>query len=335
MKSHPFISLPGCIAAIIFIAAMVGITFVVGGVLFSPGALSAQGADRAPVKDFKSHVDFEGRCEFCHAPWTGVVASLCEDCHTHVANEHKTATGVHGVLKGTDDCTLCHVEHQGRTADQSSLAMVAFPHEQTGYSLVEHKQWLDGRAFACRDCHDANAPGYKYNLAECETCHRKVDNTFVNQHVAKYSADCLACHHQLQPFDHHTLPLLGRHANVQCAKCHTTSDFKQAKSDCVSCHADPELHRGLFGTDCASCHTINGWSPARLEKHAFPLDHGGEGEIACLTCHTQSYRQYTCYNCHAHDAEKDKQTHLKAGITEFNDCMKCHADGKTHEDKAQ
>lgn len=335
MRAHPFFSLPGCLGALIFIVAMVAATAVVGGGLFSPGPVSAQGADRPPLQGFTSHVDFEGKCEYCHAPWTGVTADLCETCHTQVADERRTATGVHGVLKNTHDCRLCHTEHRGRNADQTAAAMQTFPHEQTGYSLVKHQQWPDGKGFTCRDCHASSGATYAFEPSACETCHRRVDAGFVDQHVVKYSADCLACHHELTPFDHHTFALTGGHAQVRCNQCHTTSDFAAAKADCVSCHADPAIHAGMFGTDCAACHTIQGWLPARLAKHTFPIDHGGEGEIACATCHTQTYQAYTCYNCHAHNEAEDQQTHLKAGITEFGDCMKCHADGLVHEQQSQ
>ncbi len=331
MKRHPFFSLPGCIAALIFIAGMLAATAVLGGVLFSPGQLSAQGVERQPLQNFKSHAEFEGRCEFCHAPWQGVTADLCETCHTNVATERQTSTGVHGVLKQTHECQLCHIEHEGRQANQTTKAMLTFPHEQTGYSLVKHQTWPDGKQFNCRDCHDQSSAAYAFSLSTCETCHRKVDNAFVDKHVAKYSADCLACHQKLDPFDHHTFRLVGGHAQVKCTQCHTNGNFTQAKADCATCHADPEIHKGMFGTDCAACHTIVAWAPAELKKHTFPIDHGGEGEIACATCHTKTYTEYTCYNCHAHNAEEDRVTHVNAGIPEFSDCMKRHADGKTHE----
>ncbi len=332
MKRNPFVSLPGCVTALIFIAVMVGVTFAVGGVLFSPGPLSAQGSERPPLKDFTSHADFEGRCEWCHEPWQGVTASLCEACHANVADERRAGTGIHGVLKDTYDCRLCHVEHNGREADQSAAAMIAFPHDQTGYSLVAHRTWPDGHGFACRDCHDAQAPGYTFEQARCQTCHREVDGTYVEQHVAQYSADCYACHRLLKPFDHQTFALRGGHAGVQCRNCHIQPDFAQISADCIDCHQDPEIHAGLFGHDCSACHTIDGWIPARLEKHTFPLDHGDEGEIACATCHVESYATYTCYNCHEHNDVEVRQEHSEEGIRDFADCMECHADGRTHED---
>lgn len=332
MKRHPFISSPGCLTALVFIALMIGVTYLAGGVLFSPGPLSAQGADRPPLKGYTSHVDFEGQCEWCHAPWTGVTAALCEDCHTNVAGERATQSGVHGVLENSIDCSLCHVEHNGRQADQSAAAMIGFPHDRTGYSLVGHQAWPNGRALACRDCHESIAPGYAFDEAHCESCHRRIDAAYVERHVAEFSADCFACHRQLEPFDHHTFPLQAGHAGVACRDCHLQSDFAQIGADCIGCHADPPIHAGLFGTDCAACHTIDGWIPARLEKHTFPLDHGEEGEIACQTCHVESYAMYTCYNCHEHDAGEVERKHLEEDIFDFADCMECHADGRTHEE---
>lgn len=332
MKRNPFISRAGCLTALIFVAGMVAVTAVVGGGLFSPGLLSAQGSGKPPLKGFASHVDFEGRCEWCHAPWTGVTAALCEDCHAGVGDERRAGTGVHGVLKRAFDCRVCHVEHQGREADPSAAAMASFPHEQTGYSLVKHRAWLDGRPFACRDCHDARAPGYAFSLPACEACHREADAAFVDRHVAQTSDDCLACHRQLEPFDHRVFPLQGGHAGVRCAECHDEADFTAVSERCAACHRDPEIHAGLFGMDCSMCHTVDGWTPARLGEHAFPLDHGDEGEIPCLTCHTESYAAYTCTNCHAHDDGEVRSAHVEKGIPDFADCMKCHADGRVHEE---
>ena len=330
MKQHPFISGVGCVTALIFIVGMVAATSVVGGGLFSPGPLSALGSDRPPLKDFTSHVDFEGRCEWCHAPWTGVTADLCEACHTSVAQERASAAGVHGILKSTHDCRLCHVEHNGRDADQSAAAMSSFPHEQTGYSLVKHQTWPDGNGFACRDCHEARAPGYAFALPRCESCHRQVDAAFVDEHAAKYSADCMACHQDLEPFDHHVFPLQGGHAGVRCADCHANADFAAVSATCHACHADPEIHAGMFGTDCSACHAVESWIPARLTHHIFPLDHGGEGEIPCLTCHTETYATYTCTNCHAHDEDEIREKHIEEGILDFADCVECHAEGGSH-----
>ncbi len=357
MKPEPFASPLGCLTALAFIAVIVGLTYFAGGGMFSPGPLSAQGTGRPPLKGFSSHVQFESRCELCHAPLTGIKATLCEDCHSNISDQRHAGKGVHGVLKNSFDCRLCHVEHKGRQADQSVGAMAAFPHDQTGYSLVKHQAWPNngkgfamvglitrieafkhqawpnnGKAFTCNDCHNANTLGYAFDQSACESCHRKIDPPHPDKHIAKYSADCLACHRELKPFDHPNFPLQLGHADVQCRDCHKQTDFAQTKAGCVTCHEDPAIHAGSFGTDCSACHTINRWMPARLVKHTFPVDHGGKGEIDCVTCHVKSYATYTCYDCHDHDVRQDELKHIKKRIFDSADCMKCHADGRTGEE---
>jgi hypothetical protein len=296
MRAHPFFSLPGCIAALIFSVVVVGVTLALGGVLFSPGQLSAQGLDKPPLQNYQSHAEFEGRCDLCHAPWLGVTPDLCETCHVQVAQERQSATGVHGVLKNTHHCQLCHSEHEGRAADQTHTAMQTFPHEQTGSAQCRIRR-PDGAAFACRNItiRRRRATATIWPSAKVVIM---IDTAYVTEHVAKYSADCLACHHDLQPLDHHTFALTDGHANVPCAKCHAAGDFTQTRSECVACHARSGNSQ-LFGTDCAACHTIKAWLPAQLAKHTFPIDHGDEGDIACTTCHVKVYTDYTCYNCHA------------------------------------
>jgi hypothetical protein len=88
---------------------------------------------------------------------------------------------------------------------------------------------------------------------------------------------------------------------------------------------------GLFGTDCIRCHTTAAWTPAQLTRHTFPLDHGDEGQIPCLTCHTETYADYTCYNCHEHERDETAEIHLDEGITEFEDCVACHPTGLEEE----
>jgi hypothetical protein len=68
-----------------------------------------------------------------------------------------------------------------------------------------------------------------------------------------------------------------------------------------------------------------------LTGHTFPLDHGGEGQIFCETCHEQTYVEYTCYNCHAHELAQTREKHLEEGIREFENCVECHPTGREEE----
>jgi mono/diheme cytochrome c family protein len=97
---------------------------------------------------------------------------------------------------------------------------------------------------------------------------------------------------------------------------------------CASCHEEPEIHADLFGVNCARCHNATAWKPAVLTNHIFLLDHGGEGEVSCQTCHPAKYGVYDCFACHEnHQYEEMKEVHLAEDIKEFDTCADCHPTG--------
>jgi len=100
-----------------------------------------------------------------------------------------------------------------------------------------------------------------------------------------------------------------------------------APHDCVSCHEDPPIHEGLFGVECERCHNTIAWTPAYLTRHTFFLDHGAESELACETCHTETYQTHTCYGCHDHTPEQMEEVHLAENITDYENCQECHPTG--------
>jgi hypothetical protein len=55
--------------------------------------------------------------------------------------------------------------------------------------------------------------------------------------------------------------------------------------------------------------------------------------VACATCHTQTYAEYTCYGCHDHEPDETRRQHAEEGIgaDQLADCAACHADGREHE----
>jgi hypothetical protein len=69
-----------------------------------------------------------------------------------------------------------------------------------------------------------------------------------------------------------------------------------------------------------------------MTNHTFPLDHGGEGDIPCETCHTVNLIQYTCDQCHA-PAEMVEE-HSDEDIFDIaGRCVDCHPTGR--EDEAE
>ena len=100
---------------------------------------------------------------------------------------------------------------------------------------------------------------------------------------------------------------------------------------CVACHEDPEVHADRFGLDCVRCHTLEAWLPAFLTRHTFELDHGGEDELACETCHLDNYVEHSCYECHDHQPDDMAEVHEAEQIFEYSDCIRCHPTGVSGE----
>src|SRR5262249_12984698 len=105
-------------------------------------------------------------------------------------------------------------------------------------------------------------------------------------------------------FDHNrsNFPLTGAHVSLACERCHISGQFNGLSTACSSCHQDPVFHAGMFGLDCASCHTTGNWSakyngphPGIAEEVGSGVNHGGG---SCRSCHTQTLRAATCTQCH-------------------------------------
>ena len=229
--------------------------------------------------------------------------AACEDCHT-----------TDNPQDAPSDCFSCHVQddaHIGRFGQDCALCHTPQNWDETHFT------------------HDLVTA-----TTTCITCHLLDDN-----HNGQYGTDCAACHTtdawEPATFDHNlsNFPLTGAHINTACEACHTTGTFSGLSSECVACHADPAYHLGAFGTDCASCHTTSAWSPAEYNKsHTFPLNHGESGVSSCVTCHPSSFTTYTCYTCHEHSEAEVRNEHLEEGISNFQNCMECHWDGREHDD---
>lgn len=202
----------------------------------------------------------------------------------------------------------------------------------------------------CGECH---APFQGTTAARCEACHTTIAAgraEGIGLHGRISSDDCAACHDEhngadydlfaaaLEQFDaaHHAalFPLDGAHAELECAACHADEQYTTAARTCAGCHEEPAIHQSLFGTDCAACHTTDGWRPARLARHLFPLDHGEAGEIACAVCHRETFTAYTCAECHG-DAEMIRE-HEEEGVDatreELMACVTCHPTGEEEEE---
>jgi hypothetical protein len=302
---------------------------------FGDGCLSCHdGADR--MRDFDHNTTalaLEGAhaaadCNACHTAEEPPASqpAQCAACH----QEPPVHAGAFGA-----DCADCH-DANGWTP--ARLAGQPFTHAATGFALDTHPVDFAGQAFTCQGCH-INATSDPASLkvgtnAACTACHTTAAPDFMTGHVQTFGMDCAGCHDgtgNMANFDHALVFVLdGAHAPLACADCHVEQQFQGTPAECAGCHAEPELHAGVFGLECGSCHTTEAWLPAALRAHTFPLDHGEEGIVACATCHTESYAEYTCYECHEHAPQDIAEEHREEGITaaELTECAACHPTGR-------
>jgi hypothetical protein len=202
----------------------------------------------------------------------------------------------------------------------------------------------------CKLCHNPLAAGQS---ELCVRCHENIAAQQA-QHSGTHGliaavSDCRSCHpehkgasfdplaYALTLFDHSKmrLPLTGAHATVECAACHVDENYQLAYQGCVGCHAEPELHAGMFEKACDTCHTDLAWQPALLQGEVF--DHARTGfslahhailptgqRFACVSCHTQGAAEtdlQPCAGCHTTLDAAFMDSHAQ---TMGTDCLQCH-----------
>jgi hypothetical protein len=241
-------------------------------------------------------------CNLCHKEgYTQKLPVDCYSCHKK-DDKHKENFG--------KKCESCHVER--------SWKEILFDHaKSTKYPLLfKHKE------AKCTDCHKADL--YKNKLdTKCYTCHEKDD-----KHKGQEGKKCETCHNEQSwtkaKFDHRmsTFPLVGKHFIVECKKCHTTVTFKDAKSDCWSCHEKEDVHKRRLGTACDTCHNMRNWKAWDFNhnKTNFKLD-GPHSKLGCYECHNQPMTKKlkvsnSCGSCHSADDVHNGQYGRQ--------CERCH-----------
>lgn len=227
------------------------------------------------------------------------VGLACDKCHY-------SAHGLGDFPVTLEDCYSCHQKdepHGGRfgfsCADchtEAGWTPAKFDHNLSSFKLEGQHQEVP-----CESCHINKV--FQGTPTDCYACHKQDD-----AHAGQYGSDCSICHNPASwdnvHFDHNTtkFPLTGGHANVPCQSCHSSGQFAGLSTACASCHADPAFHAGMFGLDCASCHTVDNWSAKYNGPHPGIADEGGSGVNhgggGCRSCHTQTLSTATCTQCH-------------------------------------
>ncbi len=232
------------------------------------------------------HAPLAANCAACHKTRSFLnVATTCASCHV---DPHKPSLGA--------GCATCH-----STSVKFAAAIKNFDHRTTRFPLTGSHVKV-----ACESCHK-NKQFKGVAFASCASCH-------VDPHKAKLGPLCTTCHTDTSwrttKVDHSktSFPLRGKHAAVECSKCHTkpATVVKPRFDTCAACHVD--VHRGAFKQDCVACHTETTFQKGTFDHAStkFPLTDKHTG-LACVACHktvTATARDFrglltTCVSCHA------------------------------------
>ncbi len=188
----------------------------------------------------------------------------------------------------------------------------------------------------CNECHAS----YQGVVREqCVTCHAAQTEILKKQNTSFHSSitSCTGCHFEHQgkdasitKMDHTHLALvatemlknsisnsdntgLGVASFLQDARkgYHGTDTALEKTLNCVSCHANQDRHRSLFGSDCSTCHDTTKWSIASF-RHPLPTSRD------CSQCHQAPPSHYMMHFMMI--SEK------VAGVehAQVNQCFLCH-----------
>ena len=180
------------------------------------------------------------------------------------------------------------------------------------------------------DCFACHAPMRGAAPERCVSCHAIADiglratkgqpiaaaGSKVLFHQQLSSQNCTACHtgHEgsaltlsgRKPFSHELL-------------------LPAVRTKCKTCHMPPNtnIHRAA-NQNCGQCHSAKGWKPATFDHgKLFLLE--GDHNTPCATCHiNDDTSRYTCFGCHEHQPDRMRAKHLREGIQNFDNCVKCH-----------
>ncbi|HWS03008.1 MAG TPA: cytochrome c3 family protein [Gammaproteobacteria bacterium] len=298
----------------------------IGGVLMLVLAFNAQATKIEtlimPGEVIAGHAEYESECARCHERFSKTDQNrLCLDCHKDVNKDLAEKQGFHGRMQGLRDqeCKQCHTDHKGRDADIVKLNRDSFDHKLADFELKGAHT-----ALSCSSCHVADKL-FREAPSACVDCHRKTD-----PHKKRLGEKCADCHVETSwkktDYDHDKtdFALKGKHREVICSACHPNQRYENTPSDCNSCHALNDVHRGRNGTKCADCHDEQRWDKARFDHTKdtdFPL-RDSHSKLACETCHTDALVDKklatTCIGCH----RADDTHHGRNGER----CETCHSE---------
>jgi hypothetical protein len=261
--------------------------------------------------------------------------SECVDCH--LADYEGTTDPDHGAAGFPTTCETCHTPTTWGDAD--------FTH--SAFPLVATHATLE-----CSACHSSGV--YAGLPSECVDCH--LDDyeatTGPDHGAAGFPTTCETCHTPTTWGDAdftHPYTLVGVHATLDCAACHSSGVYAGLPSDCVDCHlddynstVDPNHAAAGFPTTCDLCHRASDadWNQGVFSHPYFPITSGAHRTAECIDCHPNpsNFGVFSCLDSGCHpltDDFLDKHDEEPGFVYDSAACYSCHPDGQPPEDRAR
>jgi hypothetical protein len=224
-----------------------------------------------------------------------------------------------------------------RPASSQPIEGVLMP----GEVISAHAKWEQD----CKQCHEPF--DRKAQTRRCAGCH---DHKDIAEDIRKHTGlhgklddnTCRRCHTEhkgraakivaldKEKLDHDKtdFALKGAHYKIRrkCESCHKPgpkAKFRDAPTDCNSCHRKADVHKGKLGPKCEQCHNDVNWKETTFDhdETKFRLEFGHDG-LKCKDCHNDQLYKDTpkdCVACH----KKDDQKYAHKGRFGTK-CAECH-----------
>jgi len=258
----------------------------------SPAGWGVEGFDHALTGFALQGQHARASCDSCHdglPPAEGLPHGACEDCHRDIHRSQFVPR----------TCSDCH------TVFIDAFRLPDFDHATTAYPLRgAHPE------ASCEACHGP-LPGSQFagrDHEDCDSCHD-------DPHAGDFEPSaCQVCHDDavgswaVQDFDHARtrFPLVGQHAEVDCASCHPNEQWRVPFDTCDTCHTEHPHQPTAPPQACNSCHEPDGFVPPSFDHDATPFPLGERhGDVACVDCHDLTDFAGvpdTCEGCHERPA---------------------------------
>ena len=258
-------------------------------------------------------------CAQCHTNNNyGNLSTTCISCHQ--ADYNGTTNPAHVAAGFPTDCTICH--------STTNWTSSTFNHSTTSFPLTGAHTTVP-----CASCH-VNS-NYSGSLpTTCYGCHQADFTGTTNPaHVAAgFPTDCTLCHNTTafttSTFNHSSVfPLVGAHATLACAQCHTNNNYTTLPTTCIGCHqsdfngtTNPNHATAGFPTTCNTCHTNTDWTVTGMTfNHALYANWaltGFHATMQCAQCHSSNnYGNLStaCITCHQADLQRHHQSGARRG----------------------